>query len=604
MWLSDMIRQDNISAKTKREQSLQAAKADNHITYKMNQHIRQMTPGQTVLGEIVSKNGGQVEIKLSDDVTITARLEADVNLDPGKVLAFEVKSNNGATIAISPLFENLNTSANVVKALSMAGLPINQNSARMVESMMKEGMGIDRKSLQEMYRNVFSMPDTKPETIVQMKNLSLPITAENVSAFENYKTANHHMMKGLSEISDKIPTEYAALKENTGVETATSFMDRVIFSMIDELETGAKEGSKVAPEVLPQQIVEHSSEPIDNGIAESTSNVKEVETNPPGQLISDGTVTTQSGAPILNSDRIVSNMDEAWSSGNSIPTQISTDSLPLVNKEHSLHNFEQKEWKQLEASFIDAGISDESIQDYKSGNISSSEFLKEIMKHLKPQEPQLKDSIYLNKEFMNLIKDTWSGENTIKPIDVEHKEAVTKLYEKIYKQLNELTKVLESVSQKDSELGKSVAEMKNNIDFMNQLSQVANYIQLPLKMLSSDTHGELYVYTNKRNMASQDGSVSALLHLDMENLGPVDVYVAMKDQKVNTKFYVADEELLDFIYSNIYILTERLEKRGYQMKCDMIVRGESTEENPVFEEILRQDKNISSLTQYSFDARA
>ena len=44
--------------------------------------------------------------------------------------------------------------------------------------------------------------------------------------------------------------------------------------------------------------------------------------------------------------------------------------------------------------------------------------------------------------------------------------------------------------------------------------------------------GELYVYTNKKNLADNDGNVSAFLHLDMDHLGPVDVYVAMQQQKV------------------------------------------------------------------------
>ena len=139
---------------------------------------------------------------------------------------------------------------------------------------------------------------------------------------------------------------------------------------------------------------------------------------------------------------------------------------------------------------------------------------------------------------------------------------------------------------------------------MNQVNQLYTYVQLPLKMNGKNTNGELYVYTNKRSLAEKDGNVSAFLHLDMENLGPVDVYIAMQEQKVNTKFTVRDDDMLDFLNDHMHILNERLRKRGYTMRCEMEVektRGE--EENPI-DRILQSDKNTTVLSQYAFDVRA
>ena len=57
-------------------------------------------------------------------------------------------------------------------------------------------------------------------------------------------------------------------------------------------------------------------------------------------------------------------------------------------------------------------------------------------------------------------------------------------------------------------------------------------------------------------------------HLDMEHLGPLDVYVTMKDKQVATNFTVADESVLDLIEKNIEILNKRLEGRGYSLKAE------------------------------------
>ena len=82
-------------------------------------------------------------------------------------------------------------------------------------------------------------------------------------------------------------------------------------------------------------------------------------------------------------------------------------------------------------------------------------------------------------------------------------------------------------------------------------------------------------------LESDDSVVTAFMHLDMDNLGPVDVYVSMDVNaggKVSTNFTVADDETLDFLNQNMHLLTERLQKRGYDLQASMKVKGE--EEDP------------------------
>lgn len=52
--------------------------------------------------------------------------------------------------------------------------------------------------------------------------------------------------------------------------------------------------------------------------------------------------------------------------------------------------------------------------------------------------------------------------------------------------------------------------MSQNVNFLNQMNQMYAYIQLPFKLSESNAHGELYVYSNKRNLAQKEGEVSAL----------------------------------------------------------------------------------------------
>ena len=194
----------------------------------------------------------------------------------------------------------------------------------------------------------------------------------------------------------------------------------------------------------------------------------------------------------------------------------------------------------------------------------------------------------------------------IEPKDVADKRQVEQLYERIREQTARLTQALETAGKGDTPVARSVQNLQNNVDFMNQMNHLYTYVQLPLKMLGNNAHGDLYVYTNKKNLAARDGQVSALLHLDMEHLGPLDVYVTMKEKQVSTNFTVADEYVLDLIGDNIEILNKRLEGRGYSLKAQMHVKEDAgeEEESTIMQTLLHQQKNISVLSRTSFDMRA
>ena len=121
-------------------------------------------------------------------------------------------------------------------------------------------------------------------------------------------------------------------------------------------------------------------------------------------------------------------------------------------------------------------------------------------------------------------------------------------YQKLGKQFKESVGSLEENGQSSSNAFQADDKFKPECGFLQQINQTYAYIQLPLHLRQGEHKtGELFVYTNKKNLAGKDGRVSALLHLDMEHLGPLDVYVALQDTKVSTKFYVQNDTILDYL---------------------------------------------------------
>ena len=111
------------------------------------------------------------------------------------------------------------------------------------------------------------------------------------------------------------------------------------------------------------------------------------------------------------------------------------------------------------------------------------------------------------------------------------------------------------------------------------------------------------MFTNKRSMAREEGRVTALLHLDMEHLGSMDIFVALENQKVSTQFYLEREEYLSFLEQHMDKLTSRLNKRGYECSMKTCLRQEG-EERSVVEQIITGQSQPVLLSTQAFDMRA
>ncbi len=148
-----------------------------------------------------------------------------------------------------------------------------------------------------------------------------------------------------------------------------------------------------------------------------------------------------------------------------------------------------------------------------------------------------------------------------------------------------------------------MGNINENVEFMNQMNQMFNYVQLPLKLSNSQAHGDLYVYTNKKNLARRDGMLTAFLHLDMDHLGALDVSISLQTEKnqVTTKFYL-DEDSIILVGEHMDELSQRLLKKGYQCK-NMVL--EKDEDKTVLQHIEEQVAGGSAVLSYqTFDTRA
>ena len=190
----------------------------------------------------------------------------------------------------------------------------------------------------------------------------------------------------------------------------------------------------------------------------------------------------------------------------------------------------------------------------------------------------------------------------MKPESFADKEEVKNFYQKIKNQSAQIQELFSAAGKADTAAGQAVQQMNQNLDFMQNLNQMFPYLQIPLKASLENAHGELYVYQKKKGKVSEDGSSSALLHMEMQHLGNLDIYVKMKDFNVSTQFTLANEAVLDFLAEHIHVLNERLQKKGYHMQAEMKFKEE--QEADVISRIRGVEENDTVVSYTAFDVRA
>ena len=520
---------------------------NNANTEQVNRQIRALVPGQTLRGEVVSREGNNAQIRLLQDVLVDAKVDADIRLELGQNITFQVK-NNGQTLNLSPLFTNMATEGTVLKALDMASLPVNENTVAMTKQLMDAGLPIDKNTLQQIWHESNAFPDAEILDLVNLHRVELPVTEENITQMASYRNLTHQLTAGIAETGESLTNMLQGLVESGDIEQAATIYSEVLELLAFEDADGETvTGQQQTEGPLPEPGVDVTVTPEEAEQMPVQSSATAPEAVPGQKTIIEEPTETASG----NGQTIKEN-----------PGAEKTQEAP------QLQNL-QKLLKQ--------GLETKDIP-----------LLRSILHNSKVAELPEKR-----------LADRWS----IKPEDVESPERVEELYQKLGKQLKGLSNLLEENGQRGSSAYQNVTNLSQNVDFLQQINQTYAYIQLPLHLRQGEHKtGELFVYTNKKNLARKDGQVSALLHLDMEHLGPLDVYVALKDTKVSTKFYVQNDTILDYLEANMDVLTERLQKRGYDCKCETTLHTELQQTAQAMTPLLKTEGSVP-VAQYAFDVR-
>lgn len=511
-------------------------------------------PGQSVTGEVIEADGQDILLAIGKNQLLRARLSLAMDVEAGQQLTFGIKSIGGMKVVLSPLFENMTSGSGAEKALELAGLPRNEETMKMVEAMMKEGMKLDPDSLSSMYRTVNAHMDVDITTLVQLNRMGLPVTEENITQLQSYKNYEGQVTEGVKILMGEVAEQLSSLAASDNPEDVFTFLKVVL------------------------------GEPS-------------------------GTENVQTEENMAGDDNVIQTFK------NAVMTEAPEENAGKEKLPFMPGMAEQAGEKGLGMALSDvlqkAGFSEETVNACLKGELPAKELLTELGRVVKDGRLSTEQKngileLLKDNEFLENLKKGLTEKFLLTPDEVGEDGQVEKFYERLDSQLSRMNQALQGMAKENPALSQSIQNLSSNVEFMNQLNQMFTYVQLPLKLSGQEAAGELYVYTNKKNLAKKDGQVSALLHLDLEHLGEIDIYVSLRDSHVSTKFCLSDEKALDLVAANIDTLNQRLMKRGYSVDASFEQKDKA--QHPI-DEMLDRDKKVSSkekvlISSSSFDARA
>ncbi len=523
-----------------------------------------LTVGSAISGQVIKVEGDTVYVKLPSEV-LTAKLQEGVNLQTGQSVTFAVSGISDKQITLQALFQNSAQTQVLGKALEQAGIAQTADSLSMVDAMMREGMSVDKNSLWQMYRQVLDHPQTTGENIVLMNRLQIPVNDLTAAQFQNLQNANGQLAQAANALTDSLFAEFTDMAVQSPQEAA-AFMKELVLLLGESSQT--EEGQEVPGDVQPAAgNSTGQTEAAGDPVAGQPAGGRTAENGVDARLAFNGQVQTET-----DGRQVQAEADGGRLQGSNAE-KLSTDGQV---------------------------VSSETAENSSQPGVDS---LAELMKSdlfTKGDTRQLL-RLFSSKEFRSLLTEQMKENFLLKPEMVADKEEVEQFFTKLREQVSRLAQTVSEAGKAQTQLFTQSNQLRENLDFLHQLSQTMQYVQLPLRMAGQETTGDLYVYANKKGLTKED-SISAFLHLDMEHLGPVDVYVAMQNRKVNTHFYLQDDAMIDFIQAHIHLLNERLEQKGYQMQTEV---SQKDTPSKVTEEMRKdQEEESVCINQYSFDVRA
>ena len=586
----------------------------------------ELREGQILKGQVLDHRYNEVTIQLEPgNQTLTARLSGDISLSIGQEAVFSVTGEASGSYVLKYLPEPVSSQfdATIGKALTASGFPMTDRNKAIVAELLANRLPIDKQTLQSLLRVALANQEAAPQTLILMYKNNLPLTSANIKQFEAYQSGTHQLINDLRTISRNIsellkPPALEIPSANHPVTTALQTNQALIDILSSTSGALAQESSALSnsfPQAQLNQLSKLFEQYGKNNPAFSAELTAEL-----ADKIQRGSLSIGETADLFtNIMGANSNQEVSQGTSNISPQNAFTEEdLSLIMKLMEEYDTDPNSSLQLSKvltsqerlPFAELLKGSSDLQDARmlndqitKGNIT----LKELFTILQEQLPKLDKTtatkLIQSPEYAKLFEAAFLKKWSIPPKKFADKSAVTNLLKELTEDLDQLHALAkDQPGLSDSErLQNPVQNLRENLQFMKDLNQAFTYLQLPVQFKNQEAHTELYVFSKKKAQSNESENLSVLLHLEMVNLGSLNVYLQMSgSNQIQADFYVEDKETGILIKDHLESLTAALQEKAYNLKATVT----DTYNKPDFsKDFIAQSSQDNNIKSYTFDIR-
>lgn len=538
----------------------------------------QFTKGEMLHGTITDVKNNEVSVLLEDGRQLTGRFIEQQTLSIGDKVSLQVEDTTSKMLHLKLVSNNTHALKDVTleKALQAANLSKNEKNLSIVQELLRNKMPIDKNTILKLIQQSSTYTDVNIKDLVLMNKLDIPVTPANIQQLLNYMEGNQNLVNDLSNLNQSVQQFIDDLVNGNGMNP----IDKLFSLILEEPEYSLQQNG-----VDGSQSTIHGEDSLN--IAENLQN-RELSSHP-------------------------NRIENATEANNFNPLETGVLNQHIEGKEEISHPngigqfLTLEERQNLSSLLMDKNnpstketTAEAITKQILDGTISSKELLAFIKTTLEHPSSTVSKELLSSKELKEIIKNHLEEKWTLTPDEVKNKEELQAHLSHLSKQSEELKDLMAKTYQ-DSSFIPHPNTVSDHLNFAQQLSQLFSYIPLPLRLKEQITNGELFVYKNRGRQIDTEEGAKVLLHLDMEYLGPMDIFVEMKQKNIKCDFYFESTESVNFMLPHIEDLNMAIKKIGYQIETSLQKKAQDI--NPVKEQI-EEEINAGSIERYNFDIRA
>ncbi len=569
---------------------------------------------QTIIkGEIIDLRYQDVKIKIEPTgQIISARLTGELPLFIGQTAEFVVSDETDGQITLRYIQASNTPIDDIVhKALYASGFTSSERNIAIVQELLSYQMPIDKNTILHLIKLTSTYPDVDTSTLVLMHKNDLPINIANIAQFEAYQKGTHQLLSQLKSLIGQINTigannTLSVVNDDPAPNIIEADKDLASNGNIpannneDTTPSSRLQNNIQTEKVLTEDIPSHNTPSSNTHFSNVITIHNELlsllidKQGGPEHIYADSTI-----GHVLPDDELKQLQDTLLSKINeqtyysddmaeNIKDQLLDASMTLESLLTIIHDLYEHDSHLpfSKGTMLSAHISSAFIGISKLLSESDTEKLVDLLK---------------SDNYLDMITEALHKRWTLSPNELTMKNKVKDFFNRLDKdmeRLDELTDNHKISSLQDFK--SSINKLQDNLQFMRDLNELFLYLQLPIRLKEQDVHGDLYVFTRKNHKHGDTETLNVLLHLDMANLGSMDIHMSMRDRQINAVFYV-EKSSEQIVSMHLHELINIVNDKGYQLQA----KTQISDSRPDFiNNILQEDAPGLNTHRYSFDIRA